>query len=308
MLQPREGTGRAGRGPGRGGKPRELPIRSRDAVAASPHRTAAAAAGMGNPRPPLSAGTPRAPPAANARGCGAESAESPESRGASRIPGGSRIRGGGGVSHPADGGTEGALPHGQPPAQPRAPGSPRSPQPPRVPGIPHQPRTGTGKQRCHPHTPGDGSPGERAAPSRRTRTAAAPGESRRETSAGANLPCAAVECGAVRDRCGTGAGAAAAPAPPGSRAAAPRSPAHYSQAPPPPSKPRPSAARPAPSHRPAHSGVLSAGTPQRSPGVALGAAFPPGAPPVPGAARSPPCSPGGTRGAERLGSPWERPL
>lgn len=96
MLQPREGTGRAGRGPGRGGKPRELPIRSRDAVAASPHRTAAAAAGMGNPRPPLSAGTPRAPPAANARGCGAESAGSPESRGASRIPGGSRIRGGGG--------------------------------------------------------------------------------------------------------------------------------------------------------------------------------------------------------------------
>lgn len=96
MLQPREGTGRAGRGPGRGGKPRELPIRSRDAVAASPHRTAAAAAGMGNPRPPLSAGTPRAPPAANARGCGAESAGSPESRGASRIPGGSRIRRGGG--------------------------------------------------------------------------------------------------------------------------------------------------------------------------------------------------------------------
>lgn len=48
--------------------------------------------------------------------------------------------------------------------------------------------------------------------------------------------CGGARCGAVRDRCGTGAGAAAAPAPPGSRAAAPRSPAHCPQATPPPSE------------------------------------------------------------------------
>lgn len=75
MLQPRERTGRAGRGPGRGEESRELPVRSRDAAAVYPHRTAPwlQLRGWGTPRSPLSAGIPRALPAPNARGCAAES-------------------------------------------------------------------------------------------------------------------------------------------------------------------------------------------------------------------------------------------
>lgn len=276
MLQPRERTGRAGRGPGRGGEPRELPVQSRDAAAVYPHRTAPwlQLRGWGTPGH-LSApefqgrSRPRTRVGARLRATGGPGR--PETRGASRIPGGFphpgavvlSTRGDPAAVSLADGGTESASPYGQPPAQPLAPGSAQSPQSPRVPGIPHQPRTDTGKRRCHPHTPGtdhreSGQPRPaEPAPLRH------PGSAERNFG-GRELTvrCGGARCGAVRDRCGTGAGAAAAPAPPGSRAAAPRSPAHYPQAPPLPRQaPPPSAVRPAPS------AVLGAGSPQRTAGL-----------------------------------------
>lgn len=129
----------------------------------------------------------------------------------------------------------------------------------------------------------------------------------RETSAGANLPCAAAERGAVR--CGTGAGRVRAlrqhrPL----RARVQR----LRVAPPTTHKPRPSLDKPRPPPQSAPPPALcSARGPRSEPrGCGLRAARPPnpGAPPVPGAARSPPCSPEGPRGAERSGSPWERGL
>ena len=319
MLQPRERTGRAGRDPGRGGEPRELPVRSRDAAAVYPHRTAPwlQLREWGTPGHLSAPGfqgrsRPRTRVSAGLRVAGGPGR--PETRGASRIPRGFPHPGEGWFSHPG-GGSRSRHPRRRRnrgrialrAATGTAPGTGQRPEP-AVSSCPWDPAPAPHRHRetaLPPAHTGDGSTGERAAPSRRTRTAAAPGERRRETSAGANLPCAAAERGAVR--CGTGAGRVRAlrqhrPL----RARVQR----LRVAPPTAHKPRllPRKATPLSAARPAPSAVLGAGSPQRSAGLRAGSRQTPPTPELrlcrvqPGALRAAPRGRGGQKGWGHLGS------